>query len=357
MQTQTKPESIAEIGIDAEINAVETAAPKKKRKKKRIVLITTAAVLAIALVFTLVSPLPVSYMVRLAFLYDSSKEPDGYDDIKSRVSVMRDLKYPSKYKDNSADIYILKDAKEPLSVVLWVHGGAFVGGDKRDAEIYATALASEGYAVVCINYRRAPEAKYPAPVIQTGEAYLWIKTLADSYPMDAERLVLAGDSAGAHIAAQFAAIQSNGEYAKEMAIEPIVPLEFIKATLLFCGPFDTAKILAIDSSIMNFLMGKAAWAYFGEKAWEGKFASQATVTDYITADFPPSFISDGNTLSFEEHGRALAEELEKKGVPVETYFVSAEEEVTKHEYQFVMNTPAAKKSFEKALAFLKKYTA
>ena len=354
MDLKTEFESTIEADI---IASVDIAAPKNKRKKKRVILISTAAVLAVLLVFTLVSPLPVSYITRLAFLYNSAEAPAGYDEIKSRVAVTKNLKYPSKYKDNSADIYIPQNAKDPCPVVLWVHGGAFVGGDKRDAEIYATALAAEGYAVVCMNYRRAPEAKYPAPVIQTGEAYLWIKTLADRYPMDAERLILAGDSAGAHIAAQFAAIQSNSEYAKEMVIEPIVPPASIKATLLFCGPFDTAKILEIDSRIMNFLMGKAAWAYFGEKAWEGKFASQATVTNYITSDFPPSFISDGNTLSFEEHGRALAEELEANSVPVETYFIPAGEEITKHEYQFVMNTPAAEKSFEKVLEFLKKYTA
>ena len=328
---------------------------RKKHAVLRIILISAAAFLIAITVLTVSTYFPVSIAVRIAFMNGPAVAPDNYENIKPRVSATKNLTYPSKFKDNQADIYIPKDKEGPFPVVLWIHGGAFVGGDKRDVEIYATMLASEGIAVAAINYRRAPEAKYPVPVVQTGEAYLWLREIAETYQIDITRLVLAGDSAGAHVAAQFAAVQSNERYAVEMSMEQIVPLKELKAALLFCGPFNISKIVEIDSSAVSFLMERAAWAYFGTKGWAGKFSAQATITDHITPSFPPAFVSDGNTLSFEEHGRELADTLQKNNVPVERCFFSADAEVTKHEYQFVMNTPAGRESFSRTLAFIQKY--
>ena len=216
----------------------------------------------------------------------------------------------------------------------------------------AAALAAEGVAVACMNYRRAPEAKYPVPVIQTGEAYLWLRDNASTYAIDHERFIIAGDSAGAHIAAQFAALQSNAAYAEEMNFSQTVPLDTFKALLLFCGPFDAAKISESSNPVMNFFMGRAAWAYTGDKKWIAHLSGQMTISNHITEDFPPAFITDGNSMSFEEHGRQLADALERKNIRAETYFIPFETEKTAHEYQFVMNTSAGRESFRRALDFI-----
>ena len=334
--------------------------PEIKLEKKRsgagsMVFVLIAVFLLIALAFTVFTPLPVSYLARFAFRNGVAVPPENYAEIKEKTVDIKDLRYPSSYKDNLADIYLPKDAYGPHPVILWIHGGAFVGGDKHDLDVYATTLATEGYAVVCMNYRRAPEAKYPTPVIQTGEVYEWIKSVADEYHLDENNIVLAGDSAGAHIAAQFALVQTNPDYAAEMGIEPIVVAGAIKAMLLFCGPFDVAKIVESDNSVFAFLMDKTAWAYFGTQSWLETAEKQATISAHLTADFPPSFISDGNTGSFESHGRDLAEVLTSAGVPVDTYFIPSEIEVTKHEYQFIMNTPAGEESLKRTLNFLHKY--
>ena len=329
---------------------------KKKRKPLRIIIISISAFFVLLIVSSLtLTPVPLALIVRKVFEKSPAVAPNGYEEIKQQVIVTKDLTYPSKYKDNSADVYIPKDKEGSFPVILWVHGGAFVGGDKKDVEIYATVLASEGYAVVCMNYERAPEAKYPVPVLQTEEAYIWLKTISTDYQIDIERLILAGDSAGAHIAAQFALIQSNTEYAIEMEREPIVPLETFKAVLLFCGPYDVLKISKNGNFIFDFILGRMAWAYSGERNWLKHFAVLGTINNHVTKDFPPAFISDGNTMSFENHGRELAEILKEKSVPVETYFVPVETEIIKHEYQFIMNTPIGEQSFEKTLEFIKKY--
>ena len=327
---------------------------KRKRKRlRRAIAVPIGIVLAVAL-FSQVSPLPVSLLLKIAFSNGNAVEPDDYEAIRERVTTVKNLTYPSKFESNTADIYIPKNGEGPFPVVLWVHGGAYVGGDKKDVEGYATALASQGIAVVCMNYVLAPSAKYPTPVIQTGEAYTWLCGVAAQNSLDMTRLVLAGDSAGAQIAAQFAAVQSNADYANEMGMERIVPPETIKAALLYCGPFDSEKINAVENKVMAYFLERAAWAYFGEKNWQ-HFAKQASVAGYVTKLFPPAFITDGNKASFEDHARDFADVLEKTGVPVETYFIDPAVEATHHEYQFVMNTPAGREAFRRTLDFLEEY--
>ena len=329
---------------------------KNKHKFLRIFLICIALFLVISLVFTLVSPIPVSYLIRLTFNKSMAVAPENFDEMQNRVDVLKDLSYPSKYSDNTADIYVPKsengNSNNTFPVILWIHGGAFVGGSKKDVEIYATALAAEGFAVVCMNYRRAPEAKYPTPLVQANDVYLWMKSVSDIYSFDISRFILAGDSAGAHVAAQFAAIQSNTAYAAEMGFEQVVPIDTLKAALLFCGPFDVELLDKSSNSIMNFFIGRAAWAYFGSKEWSEKSAHQATISNHITNDFPPTFITDGNNLSFEEHGRDLVDVLKQNGVHVESYFIPADIETAAHEYQFIMNTKAGAESFRRVVSFL-----
>ena len=336
-------------------NERPVAATRKKRRVVRKTLLVLAILLVALLLFSLISPLPVSMLMRIAFRNGDAVEPDNYELMESQVITTKDLTYPSSYKSNSADIYRPKDITGKLPVVLWVHGGAYVGGDKRNVGIYATALAAEGFAVVCINYQRAPEAKYPVPVIQTGEAYLWLCEIAEEYSLDMERIILAGDSAGAQIVAQFAAIQSNSAYSSEIEMEQLVSLNTIKSVLLFCGPFDSEKISLGENPFVNFCLSRAAWAYFGSRDWAERFAQRASVGHHITDQYPPTFISDGNTASFEYHGRDLAEILDENNVLVETYFINPDDEKTYHEYQFVMNTPAGRESFKRTLNFMKRH--
>ena len=329
---------------------------KRKSVRRRVILSLLAVLLAGAVTLLQLTPVPVSMATRFMFRNGPATAPENYEQIKDRVAVVENIAYLSEYPENLADVYTPTDLEGPYPVVLWVHGGAFVGGDKKDAAIFATALASEGIAVVCMNYARAPEKQYPVPVRQVEEAYRWMKSVSGEYSLDLNRLVLAGDSAGAQIAAQFSAIQSNPDYADEMGFNAVVPSGTLRALLLYCGPYSVLDIGNIDSLPVKFVIESVAWAYFGARDWKVRFSDQATIQNHVTADFPPTFISDGNTLSFEEHGRSLADSLRLEGVVAETFFVPAEEEKTPHEYQFVMNTPAGEEVFQKTAAFIKRFT-
>ena len=337
---------------------VKKALPKKtKAKVMWVFVIMVGIVLIAAAIFAWVSPIPASFLVRAVFEKGNAVPPDNYRQIKQRVNAYKDLRYPSQYEDNLADVYLPMEGEGPFPVVLWVHGGAFVGGSKRDIEIYATALADEGMAVVCMNYRRAPEAKYPTPVVQTQEVYLWLKDVAGTYSLDMNRFILAGDSAGAHIAAQYAAIQSNADYAAQMGLGQVVPIDTLKAALLFCGPYDLGKISEGTNPIIDFFIDRTAWAYFGTKGFNEELVAQTSIAGHVSGSFPPAFISDGNSLSFEEHARDLADVLTDRGVSVETYFIPIEIEKAGHEYQFVMNTPAGEECFGRVVQFIKNHIA
>ena len=52
-----------------------------------------------------------------------------------------------------------------MPCIVWVHGGAYAGGDKEDVTAYAKHLASFGYIVISMNYSLAPKAQYPTPLL------------------------------------------------------------------------------------------------------------------------------------------------------------------------------------------------
>ena len=314
-----------------------------------------ALIFAAALIISLFTPVPVAMLIRLIFTADTSTAPSGFDQIKQQVQIIENLEYPSHLGRNTADVFLPINAKTSVPVVLWVPGGAFVGGGKNDITTYATVLASRGYGVVCMNYMRAPEAAYPSPLLQIGQAYNWLEGKAGEYNFDTSRVIIAGDSAGAHMAAQFIAVQTNPEYASGMGIEPVIASEKLKAALLFCGPYEADRIAGGKDMFMNYLLEQPAWAYFGTSDWRSQYAYQATVTNHVTKDFPPAFISDGNTLSFEDHGRALAAALKSKQVAVETYFTPVEQRITVHEFQRLMHDPVAMDCFERTIEFLDIY--
>lgn len=316
----------------------------------KIALCALAAALALTIVLFVVSPTPTALLLRKLFEKPSLAPPDGYAAMERAVTANLDLTYPSAHGDNTLDLYLPNDADEPLPVIIWVHGGAYVGGDKSDARLYATALASEGYAVISMNYERAPEAKYPTPITQLGEVCAWVRTNAEAYTLDPERLILAGDSAGAHTAATFALIQTNPAYAEEIGIAPSVALQSIRGTILCCGPYDVQSMGEIKS-VFGFFLARAGWAYFGSRAWVDEYAI-VSVAAHVTADFPPTFLTDGNTNSFEPQGRELVAALDALGVPVTSLFIDLADEITQHEYQFQMNPPAGEQCYEMILEFL-----
>ena len=311
-------------------------------------------VLALYIVIFQASPWPASMIVRRAFEDAPARPPTNYDEILSSIDTHLDLEYPSAYARNTLDLFCPHDADSPLPVVIWVHGGAFVGGDKADVRYYTQTLSASGYAVVAMNYLRAPEGNYPSVLLQLDEVYQYLKTVSDDFGLDVNRIVLAGDSAGAQIVAQAAALLSNPDYAQSLSFSMSIPRESLRGVLLYCGPFSISALTESSSShIWTQLIKMIGWSYFGDRGWQKThLETETSVLFHVTSDFPPAFVTDGNTFSFERQGREMVAALRSLDVPVTELFFDINEHKTVHIYQFLQDTIPGQMSVEETVRFL-----
>jgi Esterase/lipase len=328
-------------------------------------IITISIILIIFLVIPAtafnLSPFAGSMLIRLFF--DKLPKPPFEDPIyRDAVKVSYDISY-GKSDDEIFDLYVpISTDIQNCPLIIWVHGGAFVGGDKRDVTYLAEALAYHGYAVASINYTRAPEASYPTPILQLDKAYTFLTTqnYAESDKIDTSRIFLAGDSAGAHTAAEFVIIQTNhtfkNQFLENHKITDFSDTSIPTGMLLYCGPYSAWRFEQISHKLMKFMVNQASWAYFGKKnPLETRFAEEIDIKSNVTANFPPSLIIDGNYMSFADHGRDLAARLSGFDVPVSKMFFDESTGNVPHEFQFDLTTEAAMISLEYTLEFLNQF--
>lgn len=330
----------------------------EKKKSKKIILIILSAIILISVSAVSITSKVTALVIGQMFEKQILTKPTDYDNYNKRVKSFKDLTYESKYKNNNYDVYMPKDNDGKLyPTIIWIHGGAYVEGDKKYTETFSTMLASYGFVVLSMNYELVPEAKYPTPIKQVEEFYNHIINIKSEYLIDETKLFFAGDSAGAQIAGQFITIQTNKGLAEEMEMQQVIPLDSIKGALLYCGPYDVNLLgNSGDNYLFKFLLNQSTWNYVGGRnIKDSKEAKEFSVVDNITEDFPPSFITDGNTNSFENHAKELTKVLKEKNVEVEELFFSKDEYITEHDYQFILNTEAANIAFSNTINFLKQH--
>jgi len=96
------------------------------------------------------------------------------------------------------DVY-QPDTRDRSPLVIWVHGGAWRAGSKDSVPVIG--LVKRGFAIASVDYRLSPVAKFPAQVYDIKAAIRFLRTNADSYNVDPDRFIIAGASAGGHLAA------------------------------------------------------------------------------------------------------------------------------------------------------------
>jgi acetyl esterase/lipase len=116
--------------------------------------------------------------------------------------VIKDVEY-ARAGDTSLrlDLY-LPEGQGPHPLIVWIHGGAFRSGDKGGIFWSPMPRQTErGYAVASINYRLSGQAIFPALVYDCKAAIRWLRANAGKYGLNAQRIVVAGESAGGHLSA------------------------------------------------------------------------------------------------------------------------------------------------------------
>lgn len=301
------------------------------------------------------TPNPIAHLTRIGFSGGEEgvvygRHPD-YVNMQENIRIEKDLSYPSKYEQANFDAYYPKDTTQSYPVLLWVHGGAFVGGDKNDIENFATSLSSQGYVVLCMNYALAPEATYPTPLIQTMEMVSYLPELTKQLPMELSSFFIGGDSAGAQIAFQFLTTQTNETYREKLDLPLVIEPSTIKGAISFCGLLDLSQYDTTDSRFSNFLYDQSAWAYFKQKDWkEALRQNGADFSSYLTSSFPPVYLTDGDLNSFLKQAEEYKALLLQQGIEVVDLLWQSGEHP--HEYQFHLDQDAGLQNFNQVLQFL-----
>lgn len=125
--------------------------------------------------------------------------------------------------------------KSGAPLLVFIHGGWWRSLDKSDFSFIAPAYTAAGFNVALTNYSLAPEVSIAEIVRQQLRALAWLYRHAEAYDFDAQRIVLAGHSAGAHLSAMMLA-------ALWPAYEPDLPADLVKGAILMSGIYDLEPV-------------------------------------------------------------------------------------------------------------------
>ena len=270
------------------------------------------------------------------------------------------------YRDDDAvallDIHFPASAAsdgKKLPVVIWIHGGAWLSGSRQDALPYFRLMAAEGYAVVAPDYSLAPSATFPHPLRQLSDVRAWLQAHAGLYPIDPERLFLAGDSAGAQLAAQLAAMGANPAHAEEVGVPGVFTPGVVRGVVLQCGLFDVPALVRANpdrSRLMHWGTAATVLAYAGTTDPDSPVLARIAPIPHLTARFPAAWITGGNADPLTPgHSVVFADRLRELGVPVTTLFWPDDHQPKlPHLYPFNLDNAEGQEAFESMVEFLRR---
>ncbi|MDH6425119.1 acetyl esterase [Aurantimicrobium minutum] len=335
----------------------------RKKWLWRTLAVLAGLVVVTVLVFT-VSPWPSALIIRQVFQDGAKKTAaimapyaptSGVDSVLD-VQYATDSAQPHvKASDfTQLDVFYPTGTTTQLGTVIWTHGGAWISGNKSNDRSYFEILASKGYTVVGLNYTYGPEATYPTAVFELNQAHQFLLENAEKFHIDPSKIVLAGDSAGAQLSSQLAALITNPEFAKEMDFTPALSPEQLQGVVLNCGVYQLTSLIGAKG-ILGWGDDVSLWAYTGDRDITTSPAmAQMSTINHVNGNFPATYISGGNADPLTaENSKPFAAKLQSLGVNVTELFWPADyTPPLPHEYQFKLNLDAAQTALNETLSFL-----
>jgi acetyl esterase len=232
------------------------------------------------------------------------------------LAQVRDLLVPGATGKLPARVYH-PDPSRVLPLVVYLHGGGWVLGGILPADRPCRRLAAAGECVVvAIEYRRAPETKFPGPLEDCVSAVTWLAANTDQVGGDGDRLVLMGDSAGGNLVA------ATTQRLRDEAGPPVERQILIYPCL---APPRVGAFASYEHYADGPLMSKAEMEWF----WSHYLRSQADEDNPAAAPLlardlcglPPATVVVAELDPLRDEGLAYAERLRTAGVPtqVEVY--------------------------------------
>jgi acetyl esterase/lipase len=234
------------------------------------------------------------------------------------VKLLRDLPYvPNGHERQKLDLYLPEKARGPLPVIVYVHGGAWLGGSK-EAGRQLLPLVARGYAIAAANYRLSQHAKFPAQIEDCKTAIRWLRAHAKEYNLDPDHFGAMGPSAGGHLVAL---LGTTGHVKELEGKGNLDQSSRVQAVVDWFGPTNFTKMggwHARPDSPEAKLIG-------GPVADNKDKAAKANPIAYITKDAAPFLIMHGTRDETVPIGQSelLHDALKKAGV--ETTFTRIED--------------------------------
>lgn len=208
-----------------------------------------------------------------------------------------------------ADVYLpsdVSDARRPAALV--VHGGGWRNRSPDDMQGIAEQLAGQGYVAVNIEYRFAPEYRFPSQLHDLQQAMAWIYAHADQWQVDTQRIVGVGFSSGAHLVSLLAVAGVEGPLA-----EPYGGEQSRLAAVLVGG---------LPSDLLKFDDGRLVVDFIGgTRAEENAAYRLASPARQITPQAPPFFLFHGkwDQLVPVDHATDFYQALQENNIESELY--------------------------------------
>ena len=221
------------------------------------------------------------------------------------IRITRDIAY-GDHKRHRLDVFAPADARAGCPVLLQIHGGAWVIGDKRQqGQPLMRHLARQGWVCVAINYRLSPKATFPDHLIDAKRALAWIREHAHEFGGDPSFLAVTGGSAGGHLAALVGLTANNPAF--QPGFESVDT--HVDACVPVYGVFDFLDRSGLHKGRLEPMLTKVVMkrsAADDPDAWHA-----ASPLSQVHVHAPPFFVVQGaqDTLVWKEDTHAFVAAL------------------------------------------------
>ena len=249
------------------------------------------------------------WAVSLGFLDLVDLEPE----IPNSIIVSKDIVYKeTDQRSLKLDIYKEESLTELAPVIIFIHGGGWHKGDKKDYLVYCLSFAERGYVTASLSYRFSQEAIFPAALEDIICGIRWIKLHGIEYGIDSSKVALVGGSAGGHLA-MMAAYSADESFFGSGCDDGGVSTD-VQAIVNLYGPTDLTTDFAINQEVTPQFLGET----FGENP---DIYLNASPIKYISPDDPPTLTFHGTidkTVPIYQ-GNILDKVMREQGVYHEYY--------------------------------------